>query len=163
MKNFFYFCSKLSSSTLQAHADNLKTNENGIDDEWNLVKGKYKSINFPVIFKQKYGKKLTDILDTGWPGLCLISDRMKMILEEHKLTGWMTYLIKLYDKKGGEIPGYHGFSVIGRCGPVTYDDSSIIERIKFPVALSVDIIKVFFLITGMEQIFLRLMEHMRYS
>ena len=101
-------------------------------DHWNLIKGRYAEINFPVIFKQKYGKTLTDILDTGWPNLFLISDKMKAILEENKLTGWATFSIKLYDKAGNEIFGYHGFSITGQCGQVNYEKSEIIEKRKVP-------------------------------
>ncbi len=132
MKDFFNFGSRLVSSTVQAHAIGLKTGENGVDDHWNLVKGIYKGISFPITFKQDYGKKFTDILDTGWPCLYLISDKMKSILEENCLTGWQTFPIKLYDKKGNEISGYHGFSLTGRCGPTTYKKSTIFEKRLVP-------------------------------
>lgn len=132
MKDFFSFGSKLVSSTVQAHAVGLKTGENGIDEHWNLVKGNYKGISFPITFKQAYGKKLTDILDTGWPCLYLISDRMKSILEENCLTGWRTFPIKLYDKKGNEISGYQGFSLTGQCGPTIYKKSTIFEKRLVP-------------------------------
>ncbi len=81
-----------------------------------------------MIFRQDQGNKLTDILDTGWPGLFLISDHLKTILEDNQLTGWLTYSINLYDKKKREINNYHGFSVIGICGQISYKDSKIIEK-----------------------------------
>lgn len=130
--DLFSFGSKLVSSTVQAHAIGLKRNEDGSNDHWNLSKGNYKGINFPVIFKQDSGKNFTDILDTGWPGLFLISDRLKGILEENRLTGWQTFPIKLYDKKGNEISGYHGFSIIGHSGPTNYEKSEIIETRHVP-------------------------------
>ncbi len=114
MKDFFDFSSKLLSSTFQAGPIELKKDENGIDDEYNLIKGIYNGINFPVIFKQDSGKKLTDVLDTGWSPLYLISDRMKSILEDCQITGWKMFPIKLYNKKKNEILGYHGFSITGR-------------------------------------------------
>jgi hypothetical protein len=132
MRDFFDFGSKLASSTVQAHSVGLRPGENGVRDHWNLVKGNYEEINFPVVFKQEYGEKFTDILDTGWPSLFLISDKMKKILEENKLTGWKTFPIRLYDKKGKEIFGYHGFSVAGKCGPTTYEKSEIIEKRMVP-------------------------------
>jgi hypothetical protein len=132
MIDFFDFGSKLLSSTFQAGPVGLKEDENGVYDHLNLIKGKLKGIDFPVIFKQDYGKNLTDILDTGHAGLFLISDRMKKILEDSGLTGWQTFPIKLYDKKGSEILGYHGFSVIGHCGPISYEKSQIIEKRKVP-------------------------------
>ena len=115
-------------STIQAHSEKLEIGKNGINDHWNLIKGKYEGINFPVAFKQEYGKKFADILGTGWPSLYLISDRMKSILEENKLTGWKVFPIKLYDKKGNEIQGYHGFSITGQCSPVDFGKSEIIEK-----------------------------------
>lgn len=128
INDFFDFRSRLVSSTVQAHAVGLKKGENGKSEHWNLIKGIYEGIDFPVVFKQDYGKKLTDILDTGWPSLYLISDRLKKLLEDHHLTGWRTFPIKLYDKKNNEIMGYHGFSITGKCSPISYDNCEIIER-----------------------------------
>jgi hypothetical protein len=132
ISDFFDFHSKLLSSAFRAHAIGLKKDEKGIDEHWKLIKGEYLGIDFPVTFKQKCGKKLTDILDTGWPGLYLISDRMKTILEENKLTGWKTYPIKLLSKNGNEIPGYHGFSITGHCGPIDYEKADIFEKRLVP-------------------------------
>ena len=126
--DFFKFGSKLLSSTFQAGPVGLKKDTNGVSAHLNLIRGKYEEIDFAVLFKQDSGKKLTDILDTGYVGLYLVSDRMKNILEENDVTGWKVFLIKLYDKKGNEVFGYHGFSVIGRCGPVDYEKSKIVEK-----------------------------------
>ena len=63
MKDFFDFSSQFLSSTIQAHSVGLKKDANGINDQWKLIKGNYKGINFPVTFKQKYGKNLTDIFE----------------------------------------------------------------------------------------------------
>ncbi len=132
MNDFYDFSSKMVSSTVHAHAIGLKTDEKGINDEWNLVKGKYQGIEFPVIFRQTYGKKFTDILGTGWPCLYLISEKLKGLLEENRLTGWTIFPIKLYDKKGKEIHGYHGFSIVGRCVSISYEKSEIIEKRLVP-------------------------------
>ena len=132
MSEFFDFGSKLVSTTFLAAPEGLKKSDNGIWETRNLIKGIYEGVKFPVVFKQDDGKILRDILDTGHPGLYLISDRMKILLEENKLTGWQTYPIRLYDKKGVELFGYHGFSVIGHCGPISYEKSEIIERRYIP-------------------------------
>lgn len=94
----------------------------------------YEGISFPVIFKQEYGKKLQDILDTGWVSLFLISDKLKAVLEENALTGWKTFAVKVLDKKGQEIQGYHGLSIVGRCGKINYSKSEIIEKRLVPNA-----------------------------
>lgn len=55
---------------------------------------------------------------------------MRKVLEENSLTGWKVFPIKLYDKKGDEISGYHGFSVTGHSGPTSYEKSEILEKRK---------------------------------
>ncbi len=126
MKDFFDFSSTLVSTTVQAYSIDLNINHR------NLIKGEYQGIDFPVTFKQEDGNKLRDILDTGYPSLYLISERMKQLLEEHQLTGWKVFPILLYDKKGKEIAGYHGFSITGHSGPISYKKSEIIEFRRVP-------------------------------
>jgi hypothetical protein len=130
MKDFFYFGSKLVSSTFRAEPIELR-NES-LEKIHNIILGKYEGLNFPIIFKQIGGKKLTDILDTGYAGLYLISDKLKTILHENNFTGWKIYPIKVFDKKKNEIEGYYGFSVVGVCGPHSYDNSKIIEKKLIP-------------------------------
>lgn len=140
IKEFYRLRSKLSSSTVQAHPVGLKEfhpidpNKKYLYDELKLIQGDYSGISFPVIFKQEYGKKLQDILDTGWASLFLISDKMKSILEENALTGWKAFEVKVLDKKGQEIQGYHGLSITGRCGKIDYSKSEIIEKRFVPNA-----------------------------
>lgn len=127
--NFFNFQSQLLSSTFRAPPVNLRSGEK----EWYLlITGDYKNIDFPVIFKQTHGNKMRDILDTERPNIYLISDRLKVVLEQNGLTGWKSFPIKLYDKKGNEIFGYHGFSITGRSGPTSYDNCEIIEKRYVP-------------------------------
>jgi hypothetical protein len=132
--NFYILDSRLSSSTIQAHAMGLEEIplKDGLEAQWHLILGDYSNISFPVIFKQAYGKKAEDILDTGWPSLYLISDRLKTVLEENNFTGWKIFTIKVLYKKGQEISGYHGFSITGRCGPIDYCKSEIIEKRLVP-------------------------------
>jgi hypothetical protein len=125
--------SKHLSSTFQAHPDldNIKVND-GIPKAFKLILGNYESINFPVVFKQAYGNKLHDILNTGWAGLYLISDKLLNILEINKLTGWKIYPINLFNKKKTELFGYHGLSITGRSGPVYCKKESIFEKRYVP-------------------------------
>ena len=132
IKYFFTFGDDYSSSTFQASAIDLKKDRYGINEHDHLIKGKYDRINFPVIFKQECGKNLKDILGVGWGGLYIISDKLKTLLEENKLTGWKTFPIKLYDKKNNEIFGYQGFSVTGHCGPIDYKKAEIIDKQMIP-------------------------------
>jgi hypothetical protein len=132
--NFFDFSSKLSSSTIQAHTIGLnkKDDSSGLQDQWRLIQGDYNKISFPVLFKQQYGKKIEDVLNTGWPGLYLVSDRFKAVLEDNNLTGWKTFPVNILDKKSQEIPGYHGLSFTGKSGPKDYSKSEIIEKKLVP-------------------------------
>ena len=127
MKNFFDFNSKMVLSNVFAPPIGLN-----IDDNLKLIKGDFTNIDFPMRFKQHFGKKLNDILDTEHPGFYLISDRMRTILEAAKLTGWKTFPIVLYDKHWDEIPNYHGFSTTGKSGPISYDNCEIIEKRYVP-------------------------------
>lgn len=128
IEDFFNFGDGCFSSTFQAGAVNVGRNKDGVSDHHGLIRGEYEGIHFPIIFKQEYGKKLLDVLGTGWANLYLISDRMKDVLEENKLTGWKTFPITVYDKKKNEILGYHGFSVTGRCGPIDDTKAKIIDK-----------------------------------
>ena len=90
----------------------------------------YPEITFPVIFRQGgYGSRLRDFLisDYGY-SVTLISSYFKGLLEEHGITGWKSYPAQLFDKKGREIPGYHGFTITGRCGPRDLSQSERIFR-----------------------------------
>ncbi|MGG5506149.1 MULTISPECIES: hypothetical protein [unclassified Myroides] len=126
---FYTFSSKLSSSAIQAHAISLnkEEDENGFFDQHKLIQGAFEG-DYPIVFKQEYGSKLEDVLDTGWPSLFLISNQMKILLEENKLTGWSAFSVKLLGKNNKEIDGYHGLSIQGRTGKIDFSQSKIIEK-----------------------------------
>jgi len=133
ISDFYSFGSKYVSSTIQVgiiSSGDSAPIEIGVTpfDEIKLIKGEYDNFVFPLVFKQEYGKKYQDILDTGFAGLNIISDKLKALLEENELTGWKTYNVKILNKKEEEIKGYHGFSVTGKCGPIDYGKSEIIEK-----------------------------------
>ena len=78
-------------------------------------------IDFPVVYRHFEGNRMCDMLDMRYDGNCfLISDRMKLLLEENHITGWKCFPVLLFDKKGNEITGYHGFTVIGRGGEMDF-------------------------------------------
>ena len=134
INEFYGFREKLSGVTLQAHPINLnyQDDENGFDDVIRLLIGDYNGINFPITFKQAYGKRLDDVIRTGHAVLYLISDNMKSVLEDNNLTGWKTFAVKVLTKKGEEVPGYHGLSITGRCGAIDYSKSEIIKKQLVP-------------------------------
>ena len=61
-----------------------------------------------------------------------ISEKLKRFFEIEKLTGWNTYPIKIFDKKGNEVEGYYGLSIIGKCGPVDFTQCEIFEKKLVP-------------------------------
>ena len=101
------------------------------DWAWELLYGRYDNFDMPVIFQQKPsygGKKITDFLNTGFgTKLTPISDKVLDILVDNNITGWKTYPIQVFDKKGNEVLGYHGFSITGRCKDL--DISLLKERV----------------------------------
>lgn len=136
-KNFdkYSFGSKFLSSTFQAHAIGLNNKGgDGLYEYHKLLLGNYEGINFPVVFKQEGGKKISDILDTGTATLFLISDLLKDTFEEHSFSGWKTFPVTVLNYKEEEVAGYHGFSITGRCGEVDYSKCEIIEKQMVPNA-----------------------------
>ena len=116
-------------SAILAGAINIEESFGNQDfDDDRLFLGDYHGISFPISFKQRSGRKLTDVLRIGYVWPFLISERLKHILEEHYFTGWKTFPVKVFDKNDIEIPGYYGFSVTGKCGPIDYIKSQIIEK-----------------------------------
>ncbi|HEY8209782.1 MAG TPA: hypothetical protein VIG99_19980 [Myxococcaceae bacterium] len=73
-------------------------------------------------------KKPSDIIHTTYVTPLLISDRVASILEGGEHSGWQTYPVELSGKDGLRIPGYRGFAVSGRCGPI--DESRCVRLDK---------------------------------
>jgi hypothetical protein len=133
--NFYEFGDSDSNSTFQASLVKSQKNislDNQDFEQDRLQWGDYSKSIFPAVFEYYRGRALKDMLGTGWTSLYLISDRMKEVLEEHNLTGWKTFPIKLFGKKGEEISGYHGFSVTGRGGCIDHSGAVMIEKEAIP-------------------------------
>lgn len=132
--DFYIFHSQLLPSTLQAHCLSLSQQQdaNGLFEEHQLIRGEYGRLKFPLVFKQEYGNKLADILDTGWASLYLISDNLKKLLEHNGLSGWRTFPVAVLSKEGREIEGFHGLSITGRCGAIDFTKTEIIKKALVP-------------------------------
>jgi hypothetical protein len=70
-------------------------------------------------------KKPSDFIGTTLASPMLVSERVVTVLREEGFTGWRTYAVDLAGHDGAPIPGYHGFTVYGRCGPI--DDTKSVE------------------------------------
>jgi hypothetical protein len=123
MIEFYKMTSLLSAKAFQAQ---IVQPQKGI--EVKLTRGDYSNLDFPIIFKQAHGVDMQDLIDTGWPNLFLISERMRNFLEINQFSGWKVYDIKLIGKDKNDITGYSGFSITGRTGKVNFDASRIIQK-----------------------------------
>lgn len=103
--------------------------QNNRINDVSLFKGiENKTDDAPYILRYNYGKKLNDIVATGYPGLYLFSDKIINILITNKVTGWKTYPCLFLDKNNKEIYGYSVFSVVGRCDCINLLESDVFER-----------------------------------
>jgi len=134
MKDFFSFIDKSFSITYQVGSTSLDLEDKPEDksDHDDLILGNHENITFPVIFVHEYGRKLRDMIGTGWPGLYLITDHFREILRESHISGWKTFPIKIYDKRKNEINGYNGFSVTGRSGEINYSHCQAFKKRYVP-------------------------------
>lgn len=125
--HFFWLTSKLSSSYVQVSCKELI--DTGTSD---LLTGNYQHFEFPLEFVYQSGHKWGDLLGTGWPSLFLISERMTTLMDVEDLTGWRTFPVIVTDKFSRSVHNYAGLSILGRCGPIDYTKSEIIEKRLVP-------------------------------
>jgi hypothetical protein len=84
------------------------------------------TLPYPVQARWAMGrKKPSDFIWTTLSVPRLVSERVVTILRDAGLTGWRTYDLELVGHDGAPIPGYYGFAVHGRCGPI--DNSKSVE------------------------------------
>ncbi|MBE6190134.1 MAG: hypothetical protein E7145_04240 [Rikenellaceae bacterium] len=123
MEDFYHFASRNYLTTFSVSPEiAIKAREDKDYDKSREIRNKltlgdFEGLEFPVIFREDRdsGKRFRDVLDNRG-GEMLISDRLKQLLFDNNITGWKSYPIRMYDKRGNEVYGYSGFSVTGRCG-----------------------------------------------
>lgn len=69
--------------------------------------------------------KPTTVIWTRLVSPFLVTESFARQLEDEGLSGWDTYAVEVSGKDGSTIPGYRGFVITGRCGPV--DDRRSIQ------------------------------------
>jgi hypothetical protein len=74
----------------------------------------------PLVCRHHMGGKPRDLVGTSYATLDLLSDRVIQIFRDGGYTGWTTFPVEMFGKRGERIEGYHGFAVTGRCGPVIW-------------------------------------------
>lgn len=67
-----------------------------------------------------------DVVWTDMVVPLVVSQRLIDLLLEQGFTGWGTYPVEVHAKGGELAPGYHGFCITGRCGPMQYEKSEVI-------------------------------------
>lgn len=149
MEDFYYFHSRNYLTTFSVSPEiAIKAREDKDYDKSREIRikltlGDFEGLEFPVIFREDRdsGKRFRDVLDNRG-GEMLISDRLKQLMIDNNVTGWKSYPIRMYDKRGNEVHGYNGFSVTGRCGGTleyTTDKVCYEDGFRFFEGMSFDI------------------------
>jgi hypothetical protein len=75
--------------------------------------------NHPLDFRITYGTKRNDFLGDGF--MPIVSQRVVDLFTQEKFTGWRTYPVRVFDKKGAPLVGesFFGLTVHGRGGHMT--------------------------------------------
>lgn len=128
ISNFYSFETKFLRSAFTAL---VQTDDKNVLCDPGLLTGDYRNISLPLIFRHESGSKFCDLMDMG--GLIyLISERTRSLFVSSGLSGWKTFAVKVYDKSGNLVDGYHGFSVTGKCGPISYDMTRYVDKQHVP-------------------------------
>jgi hypothetical protein len=77
-----------------------------------LFRGRLK-LDTPLRLGAYRGGQAADFLWSGLIPLICISERVARLLRVNSITGWTTYPVEVYGRKGELLPGYHGFAVTG--------------------------------------------------
>jgi hypothetical protein len=100
-------------------------------DAEGLIYGTFRPAD-PVVYHYADGHVLGDLIGTTMPGRYLISDRVVEVLKAGGFKGWLVYPVRIVvDESNQEIPGYHGLSITGRCGPPDDSQSSKVREGHF--------------------------------
>lgn len=87
------------------------------------------NVKEPVHAGHHMGSAIHDVIWAG--GAMLVSSRVVALLEAGQFTGWTTWPVALTGRRGESIPGFAGFGVTGRCGPIEASRSELVLQ-EFP-------------------------------
>jgi hypothetical protein len=91
-----------------------------------LVRGSF-SLEEPLVFKAGSGGRATDVL--WFYGVSFFfSEPLRRLLADEGVSGWTTYPVELYDRKGNHLPGYQGIAVTGPKCRRDRSRSSIVDK-----------------------------------
>jgi hypothetical protein len=106
-----------------------RANFNWLTDEITglLFGGQLSTPPHPLLLHGYMGNQPMDFLWSGLTPIVCISERVVELLIAYDLTGWSTYPVEVYDRKGNLLPHYRGFSITGRVGERDRSQSQILD------------------------------------
>ena len=82
------------------------------DQAIDLFRGRL-NLDTPLRLGAYMGGQATDFLWSGLIPLVCISEQVSELLQLNGITGWSTYPVEVYGRKGEQLHSYHGFAVTG--------------------------------------------------
>lgn len=82
------------------------------DQAWRLFRGELKPAE-PLRLGAYMGSRAADFLWAGLVHIVCVSSRVIDLLLANQVTGWSTYPVEVFDRKGQSLTEYSGFAVIG--------------------------------------------------
>jgi hypothetical protein len=79
---------------------------------WKLFRGEATQEQ-PIKLGGYMGRQVTEFLWSDLVHIFCVSSSIMESFRSKEITGWSTYSVEVYGRKGELIPGYHGFSVTG--------------------------------------------------
>lgn len=111
---FFDLADPLASRPLRLMGGKAEHYSDNVTSEqaWLLFRGYLKPAK-PLKLGAYRGGQATDFLWASLVHIICVSSRVVELLTEHQITGWDTYPVEVYGRKGEPLPGYYGFAVTG--------------------------------------------------
>jgi hypothetical protein len=110
--------------------------EVGLDQANALTRGEL-TPKRPVNIRHYMGSEPKDVVWTTFISPIIFHNRIIELLIAKRFSGWSTYPVIVYGKKGEVFEGYSGMAIKGRCGPIDKSKSEVVQRDypggKFPV------------------------------
>lgn len=88
----------------------VESNRLSVDEMFALGQG-HLQLKVPLKFEASMGRQATDFLWTETPPLVCVSSRCIDLLVANQCTGWSTYPVEVYNRKGNLLPDYYGFAM----------------------------------------------------
>lgn len=87
-----------------------------------LHRGKFRPTE-PLAMRHNVGGPLRDVVITGYAVPNVVSQAFVEALSSAGCTGWSLFPVTVYDKQGVPAGAFHGFQVVGECGPIDWRKS----------------------------------------